>query len=725
MSVISKEKSSWIGGLQASVLPLATLMLVVFMVVPVPAVILDVGFVTNIMISLAILMIALNANKPLDFSSFPTVLLFATLLRLALNVASTRVVLVDGHNGGDAAGQVIEAFGSFLIGGDYVVGIFVFAILMIINLVVITKGAGRVSEVSARFTLDALPGKQMAIDADLNAGILSPDEAKERRQEVATEADFYGSMDGASKFVKGDAIAGVLILTINIIGGIILGTVRHGLTVGQAAESYILLSIGDALVAQIPALLLSIAAAAIVTRVASPLNLAGQISSQFGVSRAWTAVAAILTLLGLLPGMPHFIILSAAAISGFAAWRLSKNKAVANEQPAPVEPDNPNLIEWNDVSEGALLGLEIGYGLVPLVDERKGEPLMRRVTGIRRQISKELGFVIPLVRVTDNMALEPNSYRITIGGMILAEDKIYPDDLLALDSGDIEGDVTGVACKDPTFGLDALWISPEKRSEAVIAGYTVVDASTVVATHLNQMVRLNASELFGMDEAKKLLETLKENAPQLVEGLTPQPLSLFTVSAICRALLAESVPLKDFRRICSAMIEAADRDADIATLVEGVRQRIGSIIIQSLVPVNMPLPVITLDGELETLLAQAMKVGDEAEHPIEPNLAQRIVTSVENAAMPIMAEARSFAIVTSPIARRALSRLLKPRFPETPILSFLELPDDKAVEVVASVGAAQPAGLPSSDNKPDLGPDRSPEPGPNPAAGSGQMVSDS
>ena len=700
MSVVTKNKFDWISGLQSSILPAATLMLVVFMVLPVPATVLDIGFITNIMISLAVLMVALNANKPLDFSSFPTVLLFATLMRLALNVASTRVVLVDGHNGGDAAGQVIEAFGSFLIGGDYVVGIFVFAILMIINLVVITKGAGRVSEVSARFTLDALPGKQMAIDADLNAGLLSPEEAKDRRQEVATEADFYGSMDGASKFVKGDAIASVLILTINIIGGIILGTVSHGLSIGQAAESYILLSIGDALVAQIPALILSIAAAAIVTRVASPMNLAGQISSQFGVSKAWVPVAGILAILGVLPGMPHVIILSAAALAGFFAWRLAKKNALPEETAVEQEPENPNLIEWNDVSEGALLGLEIGYGLVPLVDERKGEPLMRRVTGIRRQISKELGFVIPLVRVTDNMSLEPNSYRITIGGMILAEDKIFPDDLLALDSGDIEGEIEGVACKDPTFGLDALWISPEKRSEAVIAGYTVVDASTVIATHLNQMVRLNASELFGMDEAKKLLETLKETAPQLVEGLTPQPLSLFSVSAVCRALLAEGVPLKDFRRICSAMIEASDGEPDLASLVEGVRQRIGSIIIQSLVPVNMPLPVVTLDGELETLLAQAMKVGGEAEHPIEPNLAQRIVTSLENAAMPIMAEARSFAIITSPIARRALSRLLKPRFPETPILSFMELPDDKAVEVVASVGANDSSGLPDPNSGP-------------------------
>ena len=677
----------WAGAAKGAIIPLATLMLVMFMVVPIPAFILDIGFITNIMISLAVMMVAMNAAKPLDFSSFPTVLLFATLLRLALNVASTRVVLVDGHNGPDAAGHVIEAFGNFLIGGDYVVGIFVFCILMIINLVVITKGAGRVSEVSARFTLDAMPGKQMAIDADLNAGLLTPEEAKARRQEVATEADFYGSMDGASKFVKGDAVAGILILLINIIGGITLGIVSHGLTASEAAETYILLAIGDALVAQVPALLLSIAAAGIVTRVASPLDLAGQISSQFGSARAWTPVAAILAFLGILPGMPHFMLLTAAGIAGYIAWNLRNGPAVAEEAPATdAAPANPAHIEWDDVSDGATLGLEIGYGLIAMVDERKGAPLMARITGIRRQLSRELGFVVPMVRVKDNLALEPNSYRITIGGVIVGEDEIWPEDLLALDSGDLEGEVTGRKAKDPTFGLDAVWISNDKRSEAVVAGYTVVDPATVVATHLNHLITLNASEMFGMDEARKLLDALKENAPQLVDGLTPNPLSLAQVAALCRALLAEGVPLKDFRRICEAMIDVARPDISADNLVEGVRQRIGSLIIQALVPVKMPLPVITLDGELEGLLAQAMRIAGDAKHPIEPALSQRIVESVTNAARPIMGQARNFAIVTSPIARRALARLFKPHLPETPVLSFLEIPDGKPVEVVAVVG---------------------------------------
>jgi len=658
----------------------------VFLILPVSPLVLDISFVANIMISLAVLMVALNVTKPLDFSSFPTVLLFATLLRLGLNVASTRVVLVNGHEGGAAAGHVIEAFGSLLIGGDYIVGIFVFAILMIINLVVITKGAGRVSEVSARFTLDAMPGKQMAIDADLNAGLMTPEEAKARRVEVATEADFYGSMDGASKFVKGDAVAGVLILVVNIVGGIILGMVSHGLSISEAASNYTMLAIGDALVAQVPALLLSIAAASIVTRVNSPFDLPGQISGQFGIAKAWVPVAAILGIMGLLPGMPHLIILPAAAVAGFIAWKLSRPKPLVIEDAAPAAPENPNAIDWQDVSDGAMLGIDVGYGLVPLVDERRDAPLMRRVTGIRKQISKELGFVIPLVRIKDDMSLPANHYRITIGGAVAAALDGSIDDLLALDAREIEATIAGRASKDPTFGMDAVWISSDMRAEAIVAGYTVVDAATVMATHLNQMVRLNAAQLFGMDETKKLLETLKESSPELVDGLTPQPLSLFTISAVCRELLREGVPLRDFRRICSAMVEAAGEGTTVPQIVEGVRQRIGSIIIQSLVPVNLPLPVVTLDAELETLLAQSLRVAGDAAFPIEPGLAQRILGAIEQAARPLMLEQRNYALVTSPLARKPLADLLRPRFPDTPVLSFRELPDDKPVEVVATVG---------------------------------------
>jgi flagellar biosynthesis protein FlhA len=678
----------WLAASRSAILPVATLLLVGLMVVPVPATLLDIGFILNIMISLAVLMVALNAARPLDFSSFPTVLLFATLLRLALNVASTRVVLVNGHKGTAAAGHVIEAFGHFLIGGNYAVGLFVFAILMIINLVVITKGAGRVSEVSARFTLDAMPGKQMAIDADLNAGLLTPDEAKVRRQEVATEADFYGSMDGASKFVKGDAVAGVLILAINIVGGLVLGTLSHGLSIGDAAETYILLAIGDALVASIPALLLSIAAASIVTRVSSPQDLSAQISSQFGASRAWIPVAGILGFLGILPGMPQLVILPAAMTAGAIAWHLRKRERQAAAEP-PAEalaPPSPHLIEWSEVSDGAALSLELGYGLVGLVDERKGAPLMTRVTGIRRQLSRELGFVVPPVRVRDDLKLAPNAYRIVVAGAVLGEDEVSPDELLALDSGMLLNTVEGRAVKDPTFGLDAVWIAAAKRTDAVIAGYTVVDPATVVATHLNHIVQTNAGQLLGLDEAQKLLDALKEGAPQLVAGLTPQPLPLASIAALCRSLLAERIPLKDFRRIAEAMVDAARDETDPLLLAEAVRQRIGALIVQTLVPIKMPLPVLTLEPGLESLFHQAVRAGPEAAHPIEPQLAQKIVEASREASAPLMAEARRFAVVTSPIARRTLARLLAPHLPDVPVLSFLEIPDGKPVEVVAVIG---------------------------------------
>jgi len=690
MATKAISRSLWISSLKGAILPLATLMLVGLMIVPVPSIVLDIGFIANILISLAVLMVALNAEKPLDFSAFPTVLLFATLLRLSLNVASTRVVLVNGHTGAAAAGHVIEAFGHFLIGGDYAVGLFVFGILMIINMVVITKGAGRVSEVSARFTLDALPGKQMSIDSDLSSGLITPEDAKARRVELATEADFYGSMDGASKFVKGDAAAGVMILVINIIGGLILGVFSHKMAVGEAASEYIQLAIGDALVAQVPALLLSIAAAAIVTRVKSDQDLSNQITSQFGMAKAWPPVAGILGFLGFLPGMPHFIILPAAGLAGMIAWKLKKSKdaaAIEAAIPLPAPVVNPSQIQWDEVSDGAALSLELGYGLVGLVDERKGAPLMARITGIRRQLSRELGFVVPLVRVRDNLSLGPNSYRITVAGVVVGEDECWPDDLLALDSGELIGTVEGRMTKDPSFGLDAVWIRPEQRNDAVVAGYTVVDGATVIATHLNQLIANSAADLFGMDEAQKLLDALKESSPQLVAGLTPVPLTLAQLAAACRSLLAEGVPLKDFRRVAEAMIDASRETTDAVQLNEAVRQRIGALIVQTIVPVRMPLPVVTFDAELEGLLAQAVRVGPNAAHPFEPALAQRIIAAVNQAAQPLLSTATRFALVTSPLARRAVARLLKPHLPETPIMSFLEIPDGKAVEVMAIVGS--------------------------------------
>ncbi|KHA63667.1 flagellar biosynthesis protein FlhA [Sphingomonas sp. Ant20] len=671
-------------------MPLAILMLVLVMVVPIPAFMLDIFFVANIAISLAVLMVALNAQKPLDFSAFPTVLLFATLFRLGLNVASTRIVLVHGHEGESAAGHVIEAFGTFLIGGDYVVGIFVFAILMIINMIVVTKGAGRVSEVSARFTLDALPGKQMAIDADLNAGLITPDEAKARRIEVSTEADFYGSMDGSSKFVKGDAVAAMLILAANIIGGLILGPVSHGMSIADAAHNYILLAIGDALVAQLPSLMLSIAAASIVTRVTSDKDLAGQIGGQFGSPRTWTPVAVILALLGVLPGMPHMVILPAAAIAGFAAWKLRQiERRPAPVVIAPVEAIDQSKIGWDEVTDGMQVNLDIGYGLVPLVDDRRGSPLMGRITGVRRQLSKELGFVVPQVRVRDDINLAPYVYRIIVNGVVVGEDTVSPDDMLALDTGQAFGSLIGKTTKDPTFGLDATWISTADADAATGAGYLVVDPGTVVATHLNHLLGQTASELLGPDEVQALLDGLKERAAQLVTALAPIPIT--TLTQVLKGLLAENIPLKEFRSIAAAIAVAAQRSQDAEEIIELIRPRLGALIIQKLCGMREPLRVMTLEGHLEGLLGQAMRADQSRRHVIEPDLGRRIVEALQNAAQPLIAEAKPFALVVQPAIRLAIRKLVRTCLPDTPVMSFFEVPEDKAVEVVAVIGAPQQA----------------------------------
>ncbi|UUY01144.1 flagellar biosynthesis protein FlhA [Sphingomonas sp. J315] len=682
-----------VPALRSFALPAAILVLVGMMVVPVPTFLLDAFFIMNIIISLAVLMVALNAQKPLDFSAFPTVLLFATLFRLGLNVASTRVVLGHGHEGEAAAGHVIEAFGTFMIGGDYVVGLFVFAILIIINMIVVTKGAGRVSEVSARFTLDALPGKQMAIDADLNAGLITPDEAKARRIEVSTEADFYGAMDGSSKFVKGDAVAGLLILFINIIGGLILGPVSHGMSLGEAAQTYVLLAIGDALVAQIPALLLSIAAAAIVTRVSAnkDQDLTGQIGSQFGSHRTWTPVAVITGLLAFLPGMPAFIILPAAAASGFMAWKMWR----ASKLPPPpemveaAEPVDPSRIGWEEVTDNMQVMIDIGYGLVPLVDERRGGALMGRITGVRRQLSKELGFVVPQVRVRDDINMAPYAYRIVVGGVVIGEDSVSPDEMLALDTGQAVGTLPGKPAKDPTFGLDAMWISPADADAATGQGWLVVDPGTVMATHLNQALIQNASDLLGPDEVQALLDGLRERAAQLVASLSPNPLPITTLTQVLRGLLAENIPLKEFRRIAAAIALAAQKTADADEIVELIRPELGPLIIQRLCGVREPLRVMTLEGQLEALLGQAIRSDPAKRHTIEPDLGRRIVDALQRAAQPLVAEAKPFALVVQPTIRIAIRKLVRTVLPDTPVMSFFEVPEDKSVEVVAVIGAPE------------------------------------
>ena len=670
---------------RAMLLPSAILTLVLLMVVPIPPWLLDIFFVLNIGIALIVLMVAINTRTPLDFSAFPTVLLFATLLRLSLNVASTRVVLVAGHEGTAAAGHVIEAFGSFLIGGDYVVGIFVFAILMIINLVVITKGAGRVSEVAARFTLDAMPGKQMAIDADLNAGLLTADEARARRAQVSTEADFHGSMDGASKFVKGDAVAGVLILFINVIGGLILGTVQHGLSLADAAETYILLAIGDGLVAQVPALLLSIAAAMIVTRVASEHDLAGQIGRQFASASAWVPVAAILALLGVLPGMPHLVLLGAAGGCAAAAWGLSRPKAAV--PPPPIPASDAATIEWDDIADIAPIALDLGFGLIALVDAGAGAPLMARITAIRRALSKRLGFVVPQVRVRDDIALAPQTYRIRIGGVIVGEDAAWPDDMLALEAGPVDTPISGRPAKDPSFGLDARWIDPAEADLAVAAGYTVVDAATVIGTHLDTLLRTYAHQLLGQDEVQALLDTLARGAPQLVAGLVPKLLPLATVTAVLARLLEEGVPIADLRRTIGALASVAGRSADAAELTELVRPALGSAIVQDLADLRAPLVAITLAPELEDLLAASVRAAPGSAYPFDAALGARVTAALGDAAAPLREAGAPVVVVTTPQVRRALFELLRHRLPGVHVLSIFEVPDDRAIDVAATVGA--------------------------------------
>ncbi len=704
---------------RSAFLPAASLTLLLFMVVPLPPVLLDIGFVGNIMLSLAVLMVALNVHRALDFSAFPTVLLFATLLRLALNVASTRVVLMHGHEGSDAAGHVIEAFGSILVGGDYVVGLFVFAILLIINLVVITKGAGRVSEVSARFTLDALPGKQMAIDADLNAGLITADDARTRRADVATEADFYGSMDGASKFVKGDAIAGLLILIINIFGGIILGVVSHDLSLAKAAETYVLLAIGDALVAQVPALLLSIAAASIVTRVTSADDLTGQLGTQFGKAAHWFPVSGILMLLGLVPGMPHLILIAAAAIAALIGWQAQRREratlAQATAASAPsTQNANPALIRWEDISESAAISIDIGFALVPMIDDRKGAPLMQRITGIRRQLSRELGFVLPLVRVRDDMQLPPNQYRISINGTICGQDIVQPGELLALATGDIDmhadgvSPIFGTAVKDPSFGLDAIWITPDQRSAAIVAGYTIVDAPTVIVTQLNQLLKRHADQIFGLDDAKALMDTLKTVAPHLAEMVQAVPQSSVLLATICRGLLREGISICDMRPIAETIVQRGElcvtdmgTDPFAPPMLEYVRRAIGGTIVQGIVPAGLPLPAITFTPDLESLIADAVRIGGHSPYPIDPALSARIIAALRDGIAQAIASHGQAALITAPASRPVIARMVRPHLPDLAVLSYLELPENKAVEVVATVGgAALPDAQPLPANAP-------------------------
>jgi flagellar biosynthesis protein FlhA len=671
-------------------IPLGVLAMLAMVVLPLPAFALDLLFTFNIALSLMIVVAVFTVRRPLDFAIFPTVLLIATLLRLALNVASTRVVLMDGHLGTAAAGHVIEAFGEFVIGGNYAVGIVVFIILTIINFVVITKGAGRISEVSARFTLDAMPGKQMAIDADLNAGLITQDEARARRQEVRTEADFYGSMDGASKFVRGDATAGILILFINIIGGLAIGTMSHDLELGEAARIYVLLTIGDGLVAQIPALLLATAVAVIVTRVSSDQDMGGEVARQLVAEPRLLGVAAgVLALLGVIPGMPNLIFLSMAALAGAAAWYT--NKRIRERAAAPVAVaatsagSEARELSWEDMQPVDLVGLEVGYRLVPLVDKAQGGDLLARIRGVRLKVSQDLGFLVPAVHIRDNLDLSPSAYRIQLSGVPVGEGSVFPDREMAINPGRVFGTLQGVETRDPAFGMDAVWIEPSMREHAQSLGYTVVDASTVIATHLSQLIAQHAHEILGHEEAQNLLNNLAKTAPKLVEDLVPKVLSVGAVVKVLQALLAERVPVRNLRSILEALAEHAGRTQDPQTLVAQVRVALSRQIVQDIAGISQELPVITLDPGIEQLLGNSVGAGG-ASPGLEPGLAERLQGRLVEAARRQEIAGQPAVLLVPPALRPILARFLRATVPQMHVLAWNEIPDSRRVRLVSTIG---------------------------------------
>ena len=690
-----KDLLGSLGGGRISVLGLGTPVLLMtmlaMMVLPLPAPLLDLLFTFNIALSLIVLLAAIYTSRPLDFAVFPTVLLIATLLRLGLNVASTRVVLINGHSGTDAAGRVIEAFGEFVIGGNYAVGFVVFAILVIINFVVVTKGAGRISEVNARFTLDAMPGKQMAIDADLNAGIISSEEARVRREEVGQEADFYGAMDGASKFVRGDAVAGILILLINIVGGLAVGVVQHNLSFEQAGHNYVLLTIGDGLVAQIPSLLLSTAAAIIVTRVSSSQDMGQQMTSQlFGNPKALAISAGVVLVLGLVPGMPNLVFLTiGGGLMALAYW-LSKRQRVEvvdeSVQPQPEEPAPEALeLSWDDVQPVDMIGLEVGYRLISLVDKAQGGELLSRIKGVRKKLSQELGFLVQAVHIRDNLDLSPSAYRITLQDVPVGEAEVYPGKELAINPGQVFGNLNGIPGTDPAFGLEAVWIEPVQRDEAQTMGYTVVDCSTVVATHLSQLLKEHASELLGHDEVQQLLDMLAKSSPKLVENLVPKTLSLGVVLKVMQNLLSEGIQIRDVRTIAEALAEHAPKSQDADALTASVRVALARTIFQNIAGMEAELQVMTLDPELEQMLHNTLQ-GATAGGGLEPGLAESMMRQIAAHSRRQEAAGQEPVLLVSSPLRLWLSRLIRGNTPNLHVLAYDEVPANKRVKVTASVG---------------------------------------
>ena len=667
--------------------PAIMLMMLAMIVLPLPAMALDLLFTVSIALSIMVLMASVYATRPLDFGVFPTVLLLATLMRLALNVASTRVVLLNGHTGTGSAGRVIEAFGEFVVGGSYAVGLVLFTILVVINFVVVTKGATRVSEVTARFTLDAMPGKQMAIDADLNAGLISSDEALERRERVTRESDFYGAMDGASKFVRGDAVAGILILFINILGGFAIGTLQHGLDASTAAQNYVLLTIGDGLVAQIPSMLLSTATAIIVTRVSGEQDMSAEVSKQLTNNPKVLYVAAgIIGAMGIVPGMPNLVFLSIATLLGVSGYLRSQEGIEPDVIEAAPEADakpKSNELSWDDVSSLDQIGLEVGYRLIPLVDASQGGDLLSRIKGVRKKLSQELGFLVDSVHIRDNLDLGPNKYRISIHGVSMGEGEVIPDRELAINPGQVFGNVDGIATKDPTFGLDALWIDPSQRDAAQTAGYTVVDSSTVIATHLSQLLKNNAAKLIGQDDVQQLLERLKQTAPKLVENLVPNTMSLADVTRVVHSLLDEGVPIRDMRTIAETLSIHRGLENNPEELVAQVRVALGPSIFQSVIGGAQELPVMVLDPQLEQMMSSAVQNNQGV---IEPNLLDTMVKGIGEAAGKMEAEGASPVLLVSGIIRGFLSKLLRGRMSNFYILAYEEIPGDKNIRVVTTVG---------------------------------------
>ncbi|MBT3888084.1 MAG: flagellar biosynthesis protein FlhA [Nitrosomonadaceae bacterium] len=674
-------------------IPIVILVIMAMFVVPLPSILLDVLFTFNIMAGLVIVMISISVRRPLEFSSFPVVLLLTTMLRLGLNVASTRVVLLRGHEGPEAAGKVIASFGEFVISGNYVVGFIIFMILMIINFIVVTKGAGRTSEVIARFTLDGLPGKQMAIDADLNAGIINQDTALARREEVSQESDFFGSMDGASKFVRGDAIAGILILAINIIGGLLIGTTQHDLPIGEAAEIYVLLTIGDGLVAQVPSLLLSLSTAIIVTRVTTSETTTNQTASQLTNPTALKITAFILLILGAIPGMPHFIFLLSGVLLGtFAFINDRKNEASAETAIADTQALTENEIidlDWEDIEYVDQIGLEIGYGLIPLVNEEDGGLMLSRVRGVRKKLSAELGFLIQPIRIRDNLTISPTTYNILIKGAIRGTGTLMLGYELAINPGDISEPLEGIKTIEPAFGLDAYWVTKAQSDNAKTLGYTTVDPATVVATHLNAILRANASDLLGHDETREILDKVSTRSPKLIEDLVPDKLPVVAVMQVLKNILFESTSIRDIHTILDTLLTESGKTQNPDELTELVRPRLGRLMIQNIVSLGDVLNVITLDPSLEEILIRSLGQNVGGGMVIEPNLADGIIRSVGKQRDEAENIGHDAVIVVAPPIRPWLSRMLKQRFSDITVLSYTEIPEDQKIKVFARIGMTE------------------------------------